>query len=394
MHDLWTRRAILCSGLAGIAVVATARGSALVSKRFLLKETAGLRRFSYPVHTIVPGLDPSGAYRLVRNGKDVGAQFRPFVDLAGKTRLALDFNTNAGPLDIETYEIVEMIEASAPGRSPEIRREGKALAVKGGLAWSFESSASGLLLDVKTVGRDYTSGRSLILEVGASGRKLEVQPHGELEVTRQGPFAVGLRQKVRIASQDSRELNATVDLTLPSSKSWIEVDWRIDDPRVQIETLGLASQLAVGEGPTLVDFGADSTVYTVLKGQERAVMVSGRVRKGESDGPGWTIKKAKAGESGETLATGERTAEGWAHVMDQRRATAIGFEGFADTANRRQSIEIQAEGKVTLVSAYLTKSAGHKHLHAWYHFVPMPVQIGAATSPQAMMNPLQVEWSA
>jgi hypothetical protein len=33
-----------------------------------------------------------------------------------------------------------------------------------------------------------------------------------------------------------------------------------------------------------------------------------------------------------------------------------------------------------------------KELRFWFHFVPMPVQIGAATSPQAMLSPLEVVW--
>jgi hypothetical protein len=35
--------------------------------------------------------------------------------------------------------------------------------------------------------------------------------------------------------------------------------------------------------------------------------------------------------------------------------------------------------------------AGAKRLAFWLHFVGMPVQVGAATSPQAMLAPLQVE---
>ena len=37
---------------------------------------------------------------------------------------------------------------------------------------------------------------------------------------------------------------------------------------------------------------------------------------------------------------------------------------------------------------------GERSLHFWLHFVTMPVQVGAATSPQAMQNPLRVEWDA
>jgi hypothetical protein len=35
---------------------------------------------------------------------------------------------------------------------------------------------------------------------------------------------------------------------------------------------------------------------------------------------------------------------------------------------------------------------GRKSLRFWLHFVTNPVQIGAVTSPQSMLSPLEVEW--
>ena len=33
-----------------------------------------------------------------------------------------------------------------------------------------------------------------------------------------------------------------------------------------------------------------------------------------------------------------------------------------------------------------------KVLRFWLHFVSMPVQVGAATSPQSMQSPLVIDW--
>ena len=112
MHDIWTRRAILAGGLTSLAISGTSLATTLSSKRFQLKETAGLRRFGFPIHVIVPGLDPaSSPFRLRRDGKDVPAQFRAARHRSGKDQLALDFNASLGPEETETYEIVP---ASAP----------------------------------------------------------------------------------------------------------------------------------------------------------------------------------------------------------------------------------------------------------------------------------------
>jgi len=86
---------------------------------------------------------------------------------------------------------------------------------------------------------------------------------------------------------------------------------------------------------------------------------------------------------------GARPAEGWAHVMDSRRCTAVAVEGFATAAKRDSPAEIavDADGSLRLWRV------GTKQLRFWLHFVGMPVHAGAATSPQAMLAPLWVEVS-
>jgi len=54
-----------------------------------------------------------------------------------------------------------------------------------------------------------------------------------------------------------------------------------------------------------------------------------------------------------------------------------------------RSVGGQPPGDPPRFSAWCERS-----LHFWLHFVTMPVQVGAAISPQAMQNPLRVEWDA
>ena len=90
----------------------------------------------------------------------------------------------------------------------------------------------------------------------------------------------------------------------------------------------------------------------------------------------------------EPYATGRNTrAEGWAHVMDKHRATAIAVAGFGDQTQDR--IEVSADGHVVIRREF--SGSRQRTLHFWAHFVPMPVQLGAATSPQAMQSPLAVQ---
>ena len=63
----------------------------------------------------------------------------------------------------------------------------------------------------------------------------------------------------------------------------------------------------------------------------------------------------------------------------------------------RDRIEIEADGRVWIcrefAGAVAAPAAGPKALTCWFHFVRMPVQVGAATSAQAILAPLEVEFA-
>ena len=93
-------------------------------------------------------------------------------------------------------------------------------------------------------------------------------------------------------------------------------------------------------------------------------------------------------------ATGPRAApaEGWAHVFDRERCTALAVCGFG--LQERDRIAIEAGGGLTFTRMFRQASRDERPcLHFFLHFVPTPVQLGAATSPQAMLAPLEVVWN-
>jgi hypothetical protein len=83
-------------------------------------------------------------------------------------------------------------------------------------------------------------------------------------------------------------------------------------------------------------------------------------------------------------------------VIDGTRCTAAAVADFG--AAGRDRIEVSAGGRLRLWRDFAGQGAapapGPKTLTFWLHFVPTPVQVGAATSPQAMLAPLRVEWQA
>ena len=209
------------------------------------------------------------------------------------------------------------------------------------------------------------------------------------------PCVARSRGKVRLRSacdssgigllKKGPDVPVVIELTFPSSKSWVEVCWTVDDSRDgRVIELGLDLDLAIEGATTLVDFGADATVYGTIKGDEHLSLTCG--------GPaGWRVDKVVNGRTSAQAVSRDpnRRPEGWAHVMDATRCTAVAL---ADIGHEKQdAIDVAANGRVRLVRTFHVRR-GRKTTHAWFHFVGMPVQIGAATSPQSMQAPLEVVW--
>src|SRR3981189_2118910 len=66
---------------------------------FRVRETAGLRRFSFPVRASMKA--DSGPLRLLENGKPIPAQFSPLGDGA----MDVDFNVSLGPWEARDYRV-------------------------------------------------------------------------------------------------------------------------------------------------------------------------------------------------------------------------------------------------------------------------------------------------
>ena len=80
--------------------------------------------------------------------------------------------------------------------------------------------------------------------------------------------------------------------------------------------------------------------------------------------------------------------------MDATRCTAVAIGGFGRAT--RDRIVVDADGRIQLWRDFAgdggSPPKGPKALTFWLHFVTMPVQVGAVTSPQSMLAPLKVEW--
>jgi hypothetical protein len=406
------RRQFLAAGAAMLAAPALARANAdaASSRTFVVKETTGLRRFGYPVHTILPAELTGPNFRLERDGKPITAQFRKVEGGKGVSAVALDFNTSPGPLESETYT-VRCGPDVEPGPEPKggmrfERSEGSWVVSNGSSLTFHVADPLGTFLESLTnaklefIGRPmgfvFVNKMGVTRPLGRSESGLPADPPYKGIITREGRMAIGLRFE-GATTVNKVPVHSVVEMTFPNSKSWVEVVWTIDDPNDDVSRVEARTGLKLDRPPVVVDFGASNTVYSQLRESESLRLRAGNAPGLPVTGTAWEVTRTvnqRDTPFARAIAKDSAPAEGWAHLMDSSRCTAIAVTDFG--SKTQDEIVCSSNGDLILRRGFAGPGAAsenpRKSVRFWLHFVSMPVQVGAATSPQSMLAPLVVEW--
>lgn len=374
--------------------------------KIAVKETAGLRRFGYPVRAVIPMTEApakDAGFRLTQNGKPVDAQFTIRRDGA----VEIDFNVNLAPNEARefAFEHGPGVVSSTPkaGMKLEQTDDEFRIVYGPGLTFVVPKNLLGLLKSVKTESTDYLRPDSAGLfiryrddihyRVGGAG------PFGtptKATVVKSGPLVTTIRFVSLEALRGNRSVPSAVELEFPRSKSWVKLTWLLPDDEAFVGGMGMELNLNLVGEPVTVNFGAGDTVYAALKRGQSAEYLGG-IAFGKFgvvpiERPWWRVS---SGPTGALTALAEQprgqdqaVTPGWAHAMDKQRCTAIAIEKFSfDGAQDR--IEISAEGRLRLWRDFALDGRvvpnGKKTWTVWLHFVGMPVEVGAATSPQSIL---------
>ena len=316
-------------------------------QRFLtVRESAGIRRFGYPVSVAIE-VDPPASgkprFRLMEGDRPVAAQFRTTGHVGDRcSQVTLDFDSSFLPFETKHYTLVWGDDETAgpePDRGMAVTKNDRRYTISNQtfLDWTVDSDLTSLVRSVKTPDLEYVESTSpglfLISKqntrhwIGGMGdNRIAV----ESRVVREGTIACALSSDgtTRIGA-NGEEVKVHVDLEFPRSKSWIRVDYHVIDPRDEIAELGCELNLVIGSAPTLIDFGASSMVYATLRGEQQTVFSA---RPGHFEQPRdkeveprWRIEHGQPGKL-EPYAicppASVQSPEGWAHVMDDKRCTA------------------------------------------------------------------------
>ncbi len=381
-----------------VLVLGSARGEGKLE--LTVNETAGIRRFGYPVHATMKlprEVSEKDRFRLLEGGKPVAAQFR--LVAGQKKRVALDFNVSLGPEEGKVYT-VEYGPKVEPGPEPKggmkLEESKEAFTIRsGGMVYVVPRDLKGFLKEVRNGKKEYLRSGSAGLYLVSDRKTIPIAGPGyKARVIRQGPLAVALRFEGEATLPNKVKVPSVVDLTFPRSKSWVEVNWGVD-LIAGVQQLALDLNLLVTGSPTLVDFGAGSGVYTTLtKGQVALLEGFPKAEYGQINGR-WAVSTGLRNDLKPFVLPNKANnrAEGWAHIMDRQRCTAVAMSPFGRDGAGVDEIRIDADGRLRLRWRSRAQGGfmgGREAYRFWLHFVDMPVQVGALTSPQSMMAPLEV----
>lgn len=364
---------------------------------FEVRETAGIRRRNdvITLRSSKPEITGhNGGFRILSGDEPVPAQVR-LVEWPGEPKeLVVDFVDHFQPLESREYalELTDEPTTGEPANGLQLTETADAYQiVSGGVAWTIRKDLAGLL-DFSWKGTDYVkdASRGLIFsgEVGGYQQVSGTAPM-RCAVERSGPIAVGLRFDYDNCPPGAR---SSVRLEFPRTKSWIHATWTVNGNLEKAYDLRAELNLRLDGPEALVDFGAGDFFYTTVTPEQSAILEAG-----PRTGPSvpWRVLHGALEQEGEVVVSPPNApssrVHGWAHVMDDKRCTALAMAGFAEATY--DSIDIHGSGRLQWGKRFDDRTrAGVRQLEFWLHFVTMPVHIGARTSPRSMQQPLQVAW--
>jgi hypothetical protein len=325
---------------------------------------------------------------LSADGKAIPAQITVASQHADGSaqQIALGFNLSPAPLETTklSLEYGENVRSLEPKQGLTFAETAEGYQVS---AYTIRKDAQPLISSVR-YGREYLKQGGL--NVGASAGEVEYslrRATRSWKVEQQGPLQVRLRCDGHYLGEDgAAQLPFSITLEFVSSKSWVRVRQSADtkaagDKLVALHVTG-DFQLS---GRLLWDTDVGYWLYGVLEAPEQMIFAQQE--------KAWLCKLGKAGQEilYATSLPVEGRSKGWGHFQEAKESGNVIAFGFAGQApSREYSCSLSGDGKLRYRDQAST--AGPAQLDAFFHFIPVPAQHTARTSPAAMMAPLEVTY--
>ena len=356
-----------------------------VLARIRVRETAGIRRFLYPLQTniIVPtGIIPSDAGMVDKKGAPVPFQLSQIYlgqDIWSQEH-ACDFAISLEPFADREYVLAadkpriaidDPLQVSSTSQSAIYSVQQKFLV---SLDWD------GF---VSTVHYDGTSHLRHRMEVSRNGIVVEANQ------TAAGVTGEQLKTGVQaLGLYDADMCNYETKSDITACKSWVTVTHTLEQPKPDDEVV-FTLPLAITSPTLTCDFGVGGYVFGKL--DEKATEIVWRTTFGDTSYARWTL--ATAGRTdyvGEVATAKEFLPQRWFHLIDSDKALAVAITRVPPDC-REMTVRLTHEGDVSVAFTLGDTITSPAEFGVCYHFLNDVPAIAAATNPQSILLPPVVE---
>ncbi len=361
----------------------------IVLARIRVRETAGIRRFLYPLSITLPSLSvlktietkmPEDIHDKIAlrtaQGQGVPSQT---VCVNFSTRDRIDFAVSLSPG--ETQEIVVTVD-DAPGSLSDPLQT--TLTLDGGLKntqehFGISLSPNGCISEVVYDGVRHLRGPSRIL------RNEEAAWNSSTSNSSCYRFYSQLIAKSRYKDGGFAQTKAA----LTACKSWAAVTHTLEQPKPNDEIV-FTLPLAVTSPTLTCDFGVGGYVFGKLDGMA-APEVVWRTEFGNAPHAWWSVKTAgRVDYVGEVETAEAFLPQRWFHLIDSDKALAVAITKVPPDC-REMTVRLTHGGDVSVAFRLGDTVTGPAEFGVCYHFLNDVPAIAAATNPQSILLPPRVE---
>lgn len=365
-----------------------------VLARIRVRETAGIRRFLYPLRAevILPNqywVDTPKMGLSASNGSMVFSEVSEFPHDAEPYPRYIYFALSLAPYEEGVYELrIQEAMASLDDPLQITFPLGQGMP---GFVRNRQQRFS-LLLDMDALpsevvydGIGHLRKPEDKCRLTCNGEKATVRPMTAIHASNEKAH-VGAFVYESLIYPDGRF--ATTHSHITACKSWAEVNHTLEQPKPQDEIV-FTLPLAITSPTLTCDFGVGGYVFGKLG--EKAPEIVWRTEFGDAPHARWSVATA-----GRTDYIGEvDTAEAflpqrWSHLIDSDKALAVAITKLPNDC-REMTVRLTHEGDVSVAFRLGETVNGPTEFGVCYHFLNDVPAIAAATNPQSILLPPVVE---
>lgn len=330
--------------------------NSVFSQTIAVTESAGLRRFGYPVTASLEfpmgELKSLDKVRLLNSeNQEVACQFTALSQWSDNTvrKCDSDFIATLGPHETQTFRI-------EIGLGPQ-KRLPKGIEVKESET-SFQVGSNAIQHRIRRDGKPLLESIAFGSDefLAKDGISTSVKPSAA-KIIKSGPFNATIEM-------------GSVRLEYVSSKSWVKLTQRAESSDI----VAVDAHFLLTSAPLMWDLGMGSWLYGTTHGLDDHV----QLRKETSM---WKAVTTSHGKAPSLFAT-SMVFDGCGHLVDRQKVAAFGIADCSLLDDPQ--IQLRGDGHFRL-------SAKCRELTVYFHLVGQPAQVTAVTSPQSMVSPLHVK---